>query len=101
MIERELWALHIKGPDDILPMVSKRLAELEAHGWGGVAEVVKWPYSAESHAAALSPTWTDSQLIAAARIANPYITDADIPLALPQWRRFLAALAALQGGDHG
>lgn len=53
-----LWALHVIGPDDIVPMPSRRVAleaaeNLEPHreqdppAWG---EVIKWPHSPSAHA---------------------------------------------------
>lgn len=54
-----LWALHIKGPDDIYAMPSERAAKAHAdilnHHFQRThssvqADVVPWPYSAEAHA---------------------------------------------------
>lgn len=58
--EPQMWALHIAGPDDMIPAPSKGLAQaaadlLNSHFKGEVsgvmlsASVIPWPYSPESH----------------------------------------------------
>lgn len=73
----ELWALHMEGPDSVIPMASKEEAEAKAKEtndayelfkqrpnasehdarWHGV--VIPWPYSAEGHAEALAERTDD------------------------------------------
>jgi hypothetical protein len=71
----ELWALHVEGPDSVIPMASKEEAEAKAKElndgyeeyaktaspnaprWHGV--VIPWPHSAEDHAEALAERTDD------------------------------------------